>query len=263
MMRMWTLPVVVLVVVGTSACVEVSFDTEPAAETEEPAAEPSADQSADRGGLTAEEAEAGFRSLFDGESLEHWRGFRLDQVPAGWAAADGVIHFVPPESDDAGPRADLITREQYRNFEFRFDWAVTPGGNSGVMFHVSEDAGASWSTGPEFQILDDDGHRDGQRMETSAASNYALHARQGGELMPVGEFNTSALRVEGAAVTHWLNGEKVVEYTLRDDEWKELVAASKFASMPGYGMMESGHIALQDHGNELRFRNLRILVLPD
>ena len=232
---------------------------ESASETEEEAAEPAAE----RGELSAEEAEAGFMLLFDGASLEHWRGFKLDGVPAGWAVADGVIHFVPPEGDDAGPRADLMTRAPYRSFEFRFDWAVTPGGNSGVMFHVAEDAPASYSTGPEFQILDDGGHRDGQRMETSAASNYALHARQGGELMPVGEFNTSALRVEGAAVSHWLNGAKVVEYTLWDDEWKELVAASKFASMPGYGMMETGHIALQDHGNEIWFRNLRILVLPD
>ena len=253
--------VATMLAVGAAACVEVRIGAADGGETEEAPAEPAADTGPNA--LSAEEAEAGFQSLFDGESLDHWRGFKLDRVPAGWAVADGAIHFVPPTGDDAGPRADLLTREQYRSFEFRFDWAVTPGGNSGVMFHVSEDARASYSTGPEFQILDDGGHRDGQRMETSAASNYALHARQGGELMPLGEFNTSALRVEGAAVTHWLNGEKVVEYTLWDDEWKELVAASKFASMPGYGMMETGHIALQDHGNEIWFRNLRILVLPD
>ncbi len=259
MKTMLTVVVALLLALGAVACVEVRVGVGDDAETEEAAADPPAAINQ----LTAEEAEAGFRSLFDGESLDHWRGFKLDHVPAGWSVADGVVHFLPPEGDDAGPRADLMTREQYRNFEFRFDWAVTPGGNSGVMFHVSEDAPASYSTGPEFQILDDGGHRDGQRMETSAASNYALHARQGGELVPLGEFNTSALRVEGAVVTHWLNGEKVVEYTLWDDEWKELVAASKFASMPGYGMMETGHIALQDHGNEIWFRNLRILVLPD
>lgn len=253
-----TVIVATLLTIGAAACVEIRVGDADGADTEDAAAGPAEAE----GSPGAEEDEPGFQSLFDGESLEHWRGFRLDQLPAGWAA-DGVIHFVPPEGDAAGPRADLMTREQYRNFEFRFDWAVTPGGNSGVMFHVSEDGGASYSTGPEFQILDDGGHRDGQRMETSAASNYALHAREGGELMPLGEFNSSALRVEGAAVTHWLNGEKVVEYTLWDDEWKELVAASKFASMPDYGMMETGHIALQDHGNEIWFRNLRILVLPD
>ena len=258
---MRTAVLVTLLLVGAVACVEVRVGAGGGAEAEEAAASPT--ETAAGVELAADEAEAGYQSLFDGESLDHWRGFKLDQVPAGWSVADGVIHFVPPTGDDAGPRADLMTREQYRSFEFRFDWAVTPGGNSGVMFHVSEDGGASYSTGPEFQILDDEGHRDGQRMETSAASNYALHARQGGELMPLGEFNTSALRVEGASVTHWLNGEKVVEYTLRGDEWKELVAASKFASMPGYGMMETGHIALQDHGNEIWFRNLRILVLPD
>ncbi len=213
--------------------------------------------------LSGEEAAEGYTLLFDGESLEHWRGFKLDEVPAGWSVADGAIHFVPPADPEAGPRADLITRAEYRNFEFRFDWAVTEAGNSGVMFRVSEDGAAPYSTGPEYQILDDAGHRDGERMLTSAASNYALHARQGGELMPVGELNSAALRVEGDQVTHWLNGEKVVEYTLHDEEWTALVAASKFASMPGYGMMERGHIALQDHGDEIWFQNLRILELPD
>ncbi|MYA07208.1 MAG: DUF1080 domain-containing protein [Holophagales bacterium] len=259
MKTMLTVVAAMLLVIGAVACVEIRVGAADDAETEEAAVDPAATPDE----LSAEEVEAGFQSLFDGESLDHWRGFKLDQVPAGWSAADGVVHFLPPTGDDAGPRADLLTREQYRNFEFRFDWAVTAGGNSGVMFHVSEDAPASYSTGPEFQILDDGGHRDGQRMETSAASNYALHARQGGELVPVGEFNTSALRVEGNLVTHWLNGEKVVEYVLWDDDWKALVEASKFASMPGYGMMETGHIALQDHGNEIWFRNLRILVLPD
>ncbi len=261
MKTMSTVVAATLLAALAASCVEVRVGGADGAEAGESEAGPPA--ALDGPESEVGEVEAGFQSLFDGESLDHWRGFKLDQAPAGWAAADGVIHFVPPDGDEAGPRADLITREQYRSFEFRFEWAVTAGGNSGVMFHVSEDAGASYSTGPEFQILDDGGHRDGQRMETSAASNYALHARNGGELMPLGEFNTSALRVEGAAVTHWLNGEKVVEYTLRDDAWKELVAASKFASMPGYGMMETGHIALQDHGNEIWFRNLRILVLPD
>ncbi len=238
-------------------------------DTESAEAAASADSTAEtsaapgRNQLSAEEANAGFALLFDGVSLDHWRGFGLDRVPAGWAVADDAIRFAPPAGDDAGPRADLLSREQYRNFEFRFDWAVTPGGNSGVMFRVSEDAPASYATGPEFQILDDGGHRDGQRMETSAASNYALHARRGGELAPVGEFNTSALRVEDDRVEHWLNGEKVVEYVLRDEEWKALVEASKFASMPGYGMMETGHLVLQDHGDDVRFRNLRVLVLPD
>lgn len=259
MKTMLTVVAAMPLVIGAVACVEIRVGASDDAETEEAAAAPAAAVSE----LSAEEMEAGFQSLFDGESLDHWRGFKLDQVPAGWSAAEGVVHFLPPTGDDAGPRADLLSREQYRNFEFRFDWAVTPGGNSGVMFHVSEDAPASYSTGPEFQILDDGGHRDGQRMETSAASNYALHAREGGELVPVGEFNTSALRVEGNRVTHWLNGEKVVEYVLWDDDWKALVEASKFASMPGYGMMETGHIALQDHGNEIWFRSLRILVLPD
>ena len=196
-------------------------------------------------------------SLFDGESLEHWRGFKMQEVPAGWQAEDGVIHFVPP-SDRSAKRADLMTREQYTDFELELEWAVTEGGNSGIFFRVSEDQPATYSTGAEIQILDDDGHRDGQKPETSAGSNYALHPPQGAVLRPLGEFNEVRLRVRGDHVEQWLNGVKVVEYRLWDDDWKARVAASKFRSMPRYGLNKSGHIALQDHGDEIWFRNLRI-----
>lgn len=209
--------------------------------------------------LSAEEKAEGWQLLFDGRSMDAWRGFKMDGLPAGWSVEDGEIRFSRPES---GQRADIITREQFQNFELVLEWAVAEAGNSGIFFHVSEDRSRTYETGPEFQILDNDGHRDGQRAETSAASNYALHAPAEDVTRPVGEFNEARLRVEGDRVTHWLNGKKLVEYRLWTDEWKAEVAASKFRSMPGYGLNRSGHVALQDHGDPVRFRNLRIRKLP-
>ncbi|MEM6705561.1 MAG: DUF1080 domain-containing protein [Acidobacteriota bacterium] len=214
---------------------------------------------AETNGLSADEAADGWQLLFDGNSLEHWRGFKMEELPAGWKVEDGTIVFAPPES---GTRGDIVTKEQFENFELVVEWAVTPAGNSGIFFRVSEDASRTYSTGPEFQILDNGGHRDGQRAETSAAANYALHAATSDVTRPVGEFNEARLRVDGDQVTHWLNGEKVVEYRLWTDEWKAMVAASKFASMPGYGLNKRGHIALQDHGDLVRFRNVKVRRLP-
>ncbi len=208
--------------------------------------------------LTEAERAAGWYLLFDGVSLDQWRGFRMTEIPAGWTVADGKIHFVKPESGD---RADIITRKQYRNFELSIEWAVSPGGNSGIFFHVTEDGRATYSTGPEVQILDDALHADGKRPITSAGSNYALHPPSEQVTRPVGEFNEARLRVDGDKVTHWLNGTKIVEYRLWDDDWKAKVAASKFARMPGYGLNRTGHIALQDHGDEIWFRNVKIRPL--
>ena len=209
--------------------------------------------------LSAEEQVEGWRLLFDGSSLEHWRGFRMDRVPAGWSVSEGRIHFSPPSQ---GARADLITKEQYQSFELELEWAVTPGANSGIIFHVTEDNEATYHTGPEMQILDDDRHPDGERAVTSAGSNYALDPPSADVVRPVGEFNQVLLRVDGDRVEHWLNGTKVVEYHLWTDEWKAKVATSKFAAMPDYGLKETGHVALQDHGDELWFRNLKIRPLP-
>ena len=205
--------------------------------------------------LTKEEKAAGWKLLFDGSGLEHWRGFRMKKIPAGWSAADGVLRFDPPTE---GARADIVTKNQYKDFELALEWAVTPGGNSGIFFRVSEDTERTYETGAEYQVLDNAGHRDGQKPVTSAGSNYALHPPVKDVTRPVGEWNEARIRVEGARVEHWLNGTKLLEYELWTDDWKAQVAASKFAAMPGYGLNEKGHIAIQDHGDEVRFRNLKI-----
>ncbi len=205
--------------------------------------------------LTPGEQQDGWQLLFDGQTLAQFRGFRLAEVPAGWSVDAGTIHFSRPS---AGARADLITREQYQDFELALEWKVGPGGNSGIFFHVTEDAERTYYTGPEMQILDDERHPDGKKPETSAGSNYALHPPDPYPKRPVGEWNEVRIAVEGAKVQHYLNGVKVVEYELWRDDWRARVAASKFAAWPKYGQSRSGHIALQDHGDELWFRNLRI-----
>ena len=207
--------------------------------------------------LSAEERSQGWKLLFDGASLERWRGYQMDRVPDGWSVQDGTIRFAKPTAEGA-QRADLVTKKQYGDFELRLEWKLTPGGNSGVMFRVSEDAERSYHTGPEMQILDNAGHRDGGSPLTSTGSNYALHPPVRDATRPVGEWNQVRIVARGPHVEHWLNGVKVVEYELWTEDWKAKVKASKFAQWPGYGLETKGHIVLQDHDNEVWFRNLAV-----
>ncbi len=182
-----------------------------------------------------------------------WRGFRQAELPAGWQMVDGALTRV-------GAGGDIVTREQYEDFELSLEWKISPGGNSGVFFHVVEDStlSAVYLTGPEMQVLDNGGHADGKTPSTSAGSNFALHAPTRDVTKPVGEWNEARLLVKGSHVEHWLNGEKIVEYELWSDDWKQRVEASKFKQMPRYGSARRGHIALQDHGDWVAFRNIRI-----
>ena len=203
--------------------------------------------------LTPEERAEGWELLFDGTSLDHWRGFKQQGVPTGWLIRGGAIHFL-----GEGPAGDIITKEQYQDFELRLEWQVSEGGNSGIFFHASEDFDHAWESGPEMQVLDDDGHRDGSKPETRAGTNYALHPASKEVIKPAGEWNRVGLIVNGAHVEHWVNGEKIVEYELWSDDWKERVAKSKFAAMPAYGQSKTGHIVLQDHGDPVWFRGIKI-----
>lgn len=205
----------------------------------------------------APETNEEWRVLFDGTSLSGWRGFGLESVPECWQIEDGVIAWTSAETC-----GDLMTTEQFANFELALEWKVSPGGNSGIFFHVTEDHDRSWQTGPEMQVLDDELHPDGQKPETSAGSNYALHAPSAVVVRPVGEWNEVRLLVDGPHVEHWLNGTKIVDYELWSDDWEARVAASKFAAMPDYGRPTSGHIVLQHHGDEVWFRDIRVRELP-
>lgn len=195
----------------------------------------------------------GWRPLFDGHSTAGWRGYRRPDVPAGWQVVDGALTRV-------GEGTDLITIEQFTDFELELEWMIAPGGNSGVMFHVTEDHGAPWETGPEMQVLDNGVHKDGGDPFTSAGSNYALHPPESDETLPPGEWNEARLVVQGSHVEHWLNGDLLLEYELGSDDWLRRVSASKFAAMPDYGKRPRGHIVLQDHGDRVAYRNIRVRV---
>jgi hypothetical protein len=206
--------------------------------------------------LSAEEMAQGFRLLFDGTSTGGWRGYRLATMPEGWQAADGALTKERPTSD-------IITADEFENFELRLQWRIAPGGNSGVMYHVTEQGDAIYTSGPELQILDDSGHADGRSRLTSAGSDYGLYAAPAGVVHRANEWNDTRIIVRGPRVEHWMNGVKVVEYTLWSDEWRRKVQASKFAQWPEYGMAHRGHIGLQgDHPGTVAYRSIRIRVLP-
>lgn len=206
--------------------------------------------------LTDAERAAGWRLLFDGRTLDGWRGYHSVDLPAGWAVADGSLHFADGEGD-------LITVEEFSNFELALEWKVTEGGNSGVFYLATTGTDVIYENAPEMQVLDDARHPDGANPLTSAGANYGLHPAPRGVVKPVGEWNSARVRVESGQVEHWLNGQKIVEYELGSPDWQERVASSKFADWPEYGQARSGHIGLQDHGDPVWFRDIKIRVLDE
>jgi Domain of Unknown Function (DUF1080) len=204
--------------------------------------------------LTAWEQERGWKLLFDGKTTQGWRGFKQPSIPGGWQVVDGALTRI-------GGGGDVVTVDQYDSFELALDWKVAEGGNSGIMFRVSESAGETYHTGPEFQILDNARHADGKSPLTSAGSCYGLYEPIKDVTRPAGEWNQARLVVNGNVVEHWLNDVRVVRYELLSADWEKRVAASKFNEWPQYGRIPRGHIALQDHGDRVAYRNIRIRVM--
>ncbi len=194
-------------------------------------------------------------NLLPGDA-SHWRGYKRTDLPDGWRfdASSGVLERV-------GPGGDIITTGQWGDFELELEWRVGLGGNSGVFYRATEETDVIYMNAPEMQILDNNGHRDGQNALTSTGSNYALHAPSEAAAKPVGEWNKVRIVAVGPHVEHWLNGKKVVEYEQGSPEWAALVKASKFDQWPAYGRAMRGHIGLQDHGDRVAFRNIRIREL--
>lgn len=203
--------------------------------------------------LTDEEREEGWELLFDGQTLAGWRGFKKEAPPAGWQVRDGCIVRV-------GPGGDLMTEGEYDNFELKLEWRISPAGNSGIFFRVSEAEPFKWpwETGPEMQVLDNAEHADGRNPLTSAGSNYALHAPARDVTRPVGLFNAVRIVADGEHIEYWLNDTQVVQYEIGGKEWEALVAGSKFSKMPHYGRMPKGHVVVQDHGDKVWYRNIKI-----
>ena len=202
------------------------------------------------------EMQDGWKVLFDGRTTAGWRNYRKTTISPGWTVENGSL---VRSGKDAG---DIITADQYRNFDLVLDWKVAEGGNSGVFYRATQEGDYIWQSAPEMQVLDDAKHSDGKSPLTSAGSNFALYEAPRGAAKPAGEWNTARLLVNGNHVEHWLNGTKLLEYELGSDEWKQRVAGSKFRTMPLYGKAPEGYIGLQDHGDRVEFRNIRIKVLP-
>jgi hypothetical protein len=198
----------------------------------------------------------GWRPLID-PSMSAWRGYKSQTMPTEWKVADGVLSKVTSTND-------IVTRDEFGNFELEWDWKLHPGGNAGVFYRGSEDGEKIYYTAPEYQLLDDAGHPDGRSRLTSAGSDYGLYAPPAGVVKPADQWNSSRIVARGAHVEHWLNGQKVVEYEAGSPDWEAKVKASKFATWSKYGRSMRGRIGIQgDHEGELAIRNMRIRVLPD
>lgn len=202
--------------------------------------------------LSAAEKADGWQLLFDGKSTAGWKGFKTAAPDAGWTVKDGALGPDPKTSKD------LVSKDNFENFELDFDWKISPKGNSGVIYHVIPVGDETYQSGPEYQLLD---NAHGEKPPQQAASLFALYAPSMDMTKPVGEFNHSRLIVDHGRVQHWLNGMMVTEYDLDSADFKARVAASKFKQWPQFATGKAGAIALQCHGDAVWFKNLKIKVL--
>lgn len=198
--------------------------------------------------------------LFNGKSTDAWRGFRRDSFPTKcWAVENGTLRTIAGCGRADG--VDLISKETYQNFELKIEWLVAPGANSGIMYLVSEGENATWKTGPEMQVLDDEKHVDGRNSITSAGALYGLIAPANKKLRPVGKYNKVRIIVRNDHVVYRLNGKKILEFDLGSEALNTLIAQSKFKEFPRFAKNRQGHIALQYHGDDVWYRNIRIRAL--
>lgn len=205
--------------------------------------------------LTPDEEKAGFKLVFDGTSTTGWRGLGRKEFPKeGWEVVDGCLHHKAK-----GGGGDITIDGAYQDFELSIEWKVTKATNSGIKYRVVEKAGGTSAFGPEYQVLDDVGHSNGKVPKTTAGSLYdVIPPTENKKLKPVGEFNLTKIVAKGNHVEHWLNGEEIVEYEFGNDAWKEVIAKSKFKGNTVYGSPVKGQICLQDHGDEVWFRSIKI-----
>ena len=217
--------------------------------------------------LTEEEKAAGWELLFDGTTLNGWKRYNHDSIGPLWTVDNGAIKCDGQGLTEGTAKigGSLITIKPYENFELTAEWKVSPGGNSGIHYHVVEkpEYTHEFDTGPEFQVMDDGGWKgDPLKPAQKAGSNYDMYAAPDTKkLNPVGEWNSAKLIYNKGHVEHWLNGEKVVEFEEGSADFKERYKKSKWTEYPGWNKYKSGSIALQDHGAPVYFRNIKIKAL--
>ena len=205
---------------------------------------------------------SGWITLFDGKTTAGWHSYGKATVTERWKVADGTLYVDTTKKGSEG--GDLCTTEEYDNFDFKLEWKIAPNGNSGIIFYVNEDTTKyhnTYETGPEMQVLDNEGHADGKTIKHRAGDLYDLITCNKETVKPVGEWNEVEIKSKDGKLDFYLNATNVVSTTMWDDNWKAMVAASKFKSMPGFGIYKKGKIALQDHGNMVWYRNIKIKQL--
>ena len=207
----------------------------------------------------------GWISLFDGKTTNGWHKYGGGSVGSGWKVQDGAIYLdTTVKVNGKRDGGDIVTDEEFENFDLKLEWKIAKNGNSGVMFCVHEDTvkyKAPYETGPEMQVLDNDGHPDGKIKKHRAGDLYDLISCSKETVKPVGEWNQVEIKLLNGKLDFYLNGENVVSTTMWDDNWNKLVAGSKFKTMPGFGTFKKGHIDLQDHDCMVWYRNIMIKKL--
>ena len=218
--------------------------------------------------LSPREKAEGWQLLWDGKTSEGWRGARLNTFPEkGWTIRDGVLTVEKGNGGESTNGGDIVTTKKYRNFMLSVDFQITQGANSGIKYFVDPgmNKGAGSAIGCEFQILDDLRHPDaklGVKGNRKLGSLYDLIPAPEQKPFDINRFNTALVIVRGKHVEHWLNGVKLLEYDRDSQQWNALVAYSKYRDWPNFGNAAEGHILLQDHGDEVRFKNIKIKELP-
>lgn len=210
--------------------------------------------------LSAKEKNDGWQLLFDGKTTTGWRNYQSDHVTDRWKVSNGELYLDKSVTTGAG---DIMTDAEFQDYELALEWKISPCGNSGVIFNVVEDEKFknTYNSGPEMQVLDNTCHPDAKIPKHRAGDLYDLIACSKETVKPVGEWNQARIVSKNSKMEFWLNGTKVVDFTMHTPEWKKMVANSKFKTMPGFGEAKKGHIALQDHGDAVWFRNIKIREL--
>lgn len=206
--------------------------------------------------LSAAEKAEGFRLLFDGKTTTGWTGYRKDHPPSKWQVVDGLLHY--PGGDAPGEGGDLMFAQPFSDFELKLEWKISPKGNSGVIFHVAEDKHFPFETGIEMQILDNGGHGDGKNILTSSGACYGMYPTVPEAVKPVGEWNEAVIRVRGPKHEFFLNGVKTASFDTSSEDWGDRLRQTKFHRWADFATHHKGYLCLQDHGDPVWYRNLRI-----
>jgi hypothetical protein len=214
--------------------------------------------------LSVQKKKKGWISLFNGKGTQGWHSYGKTTAGNSWKAKDGLLYLDASNKSETRDGGDLVTDQAFENFHLKLDWKISQNGNSGVIFWLQDEPAKyerAWHTGPEMQVLDNDGHPDGKIKKHRAGNLYDLVEGTEGAVKPVGEWNTAEIISNRGTLKFFLNGINTVTTQYGDDNWRQMIAGSKFKIRPDFAKNFKGHLALQDHGNDVWFRNIVIKKL--